>query len=118
MGYRVTLIPGDGIGPEVTAAELEVERRRNPGLVVVDVREPHEYEIAHIEGTKLIPLGELPSRLTELDGHAEIVTHCHHGVRSMKALEILKGAGFSKVRSLKGGIDAWSADVDRNVPRY
>ncbi|MGH7673220.1 MAG: molybdopterin-synthase adenylyltransferase MoeB [Gemmatimonadales bacterium] len=105
-------------GPEVTAAELEEERRRNPGLVVVDVREPHEYEIAHIEGTKLIPLGELPSRLTELDGHAEIVTHCHHGVRSMKALEILKGAGFSKVRSLKGGIDAWSVDVDRNVPRY
>ena len=105
-------------GPEVTAAELEAERRRNPGLVVVDVREPHEYEIAHIDGTKLIPLGELPSRLTELDGHAEIVTHCHKGVRSMKALEILKGAGFSKVRSLKGGIDAWSVDVDPEVPRY
>jgi len=84
----------------------------------VDVREPHEREIAHIEGTKLIPLSELPGRLGELDGHAEIVTHCHHGVRSMKALEILRGAGFSKVRSLQGGIDAWSVAVDPEVPRY
>jgi adenylyltransferase/sulfurtransferase len=106
------------VGPEITAAELEAERRRNPDLVVVDVREPHEYEVAHIQGTRLIPLGELPSRLNELDGHAEIVTHCHKGVRSMKALEILKGAGFSKVRSLQGGIDAWSVAVDPEVPRY
>jgi molybdopterin/thiamine biosynthesis adenylyltransferase/rhodanese-related sulfurtransferase/molybdopterin converting factor small subunit len=105
-------------GPEITAADLDAERRRNPDLVIVDVREPHEYEIARIAGTILIPLGELPQRLQELDGHAEIVTHCHKGVRSMKALQILKGAGFSKVRSLKGGIDAWSIDVDREVPRY
>jgi adenylyltransferase/sulfurtransferase len=105
-------------GPEISAEELKAESERNPALVVVDVREPHEYEIARIEGAKLIPLGELPNRLHELDGHAEIVTHCHHGVRSMKALEILKGAGFAKVRSLKGGIDAWSVNVDPEVPRY
>ncbi|HEY3280552.1 MAG TPA: molybdopterin-synthase adenylyltransferase MoeB [Gemmatimonadales bacterium] len=105
-------------GPEITAAQLDAERRRNPGLVIVDVREPHEYAIARIDGTTLIPLSELPQRLNELDGHAEIVTHCHRGVRSMKALEILKGAGFAKVRSLRGGIDAWSVDVDRAVPRY
>ncbi len=105
-------------GPEISAEQLEAEWERNPALVVVDVREPHEREIAHIEGTKLIPLSELPGRLGELDGHAEIVTHCHHGVRSMKALEILRGVGFSKVRSLQGGIDAWSVAVDPEVPRY
>ncbi|HYT82584.1 MAG TPA: molybdopterin-synthase adenylyltransferase MoeB [Gemmatimonadales bacterium] len=105
-------------GPEISAEQLKAESERNPALVVVDVREPHEYEIAHIAGAKLIPLGELPNRLHELDGHAEIVTHCHKGVRSMKALEILKGAGFAKVRSLKGGIDAWSVNVDAGVPRY
>src|SRR5216117_3243799 len=105
-------------GAEITAHELRDEWERNPALVVVDVREPHEREIAHIEGTKLIPLSELPGRLGELDGHAEIVTHCHHGVRSMKALEILRGAGFSKVRSLQGGIDAWAVNVDPALPRY
>jgi sulfur-carrier protein adenylyltransferase/sulfurtransferase len=105
-------------GPEITAVQLEAERRRNPELVIVDVREPHEYVIARIDGATLIPLGELPQRLGELDGHAEIVTHCHRGVRSMKALEILKAAGFAKVRSLKGGIDAWSVDVDPEVSRY
>jgi len=105
-------------GPEITAADLDAERRRNPDLVLVDVREPHEYEIARIDGARLIPLGELPQRLHELDGHAEIVTHCHRGVRSMKALEILRAAGFAKVRSLRGGIDAWSVDVDGEVPRY
>src|SRR5712691_10070538 len=105
-------------GLEISASELRDEWQANPALVVIDVREPHEYEIAHIAGAKLIPLGELPERLGELDGHTEIVTHCHHGVRSMKALEILKAAGFAKVRSLKGGIDAWSVTVDSSVPRY
>ena len=85
-------------GPEVTATDLKAERDQGRPLAILDVREPHEYEIAHIEGARLIPLGELPNRLNELDGHAEIVTHCHHGMRSMKALEILKAAGFSKVR--------------------
>jgi len=85
---------------------------------VLDVREPHEYEIARIDGAKLIPLSQLPDRLGDLDGHQEIVTHCHHGARSLKALEILKAAGFSKVRSLRGGIDAWSVNVDPSVARY
>src|SRR3989454_1145626 len=93
-----------------------------PGIIgsiqALDVREPHEHEIARIEGAKLIPLSQLPDRLGDLDGHQEIVTHCHHGARSLKALEILKAAGFSKVRSLRGGIDAWSVNVDSSVPRY
>src|SRR6266849_6599288 len=105
-------------GAEITAHELRKEWDRNPGLVVLDVREPHEAEIASIAGTRLIPLNELPQRLHDLDGHAEHVTHCYHGMRSLKALEILKASGFPKVRSLKGGIDAWSTGVDPGVPRY
>jgi len=105
-------------GAEITAQELKTEWERNPDLLVIDVREPHEYEIAHIDGAVLIPLGELPDRLGEVDGHREVVTHCHHGARSLKALEILKAAGFSKVRSLRGGIDAWAVNVDPSLPRY
>src|SRR5881275_527963 len=105
-------------GAEITAAELKTEWGRNPELLVIDVREPHEYQIAHIDGSVLIPLGELPDRLGELDGHREVVTHCHHGARSLKALEILKAAGFAKVRSLRGGIDAWAVNVDPTLPRY
>ena len=105
-------------GAEITAEQLRDEWQRNPTLVVIDVRDPHEYAIAHIDGAQLIPLSELPDRLGELDGHREIVTHCHHGSRSLKALEILKAAGFSKVRSLRGGIDAWAVNVDRSLPRY
>ncbi|HVH11078.1 MAG TPA: molybdopterin-synthase adenylyltransferase MoeB [Gemmatimonadales bacterium] len=105
-------------GAEITALELKAEWDRNPDLLVVDVRDPHEHAIAHIDGAVLIPLGELPTRLGELDGHKEVVTHCHHGARSLKALEILKAAGFAKVRSLRGGIDAWAVNVDSGLPRY
>src|SRR5213082_2686029 len=105
-------------GAEITAQDLKQEWDKNPDLLVVDVREPHEYEIARIDGAVLIPLAELPTRLGELDGHREIVTHCHHGARSLKALEILKAAGFSNVRSLRGGIDAWAVNVDPSLPRY
>jgi adenylyltransferase/sulfurtransferase len=109
---------GLGVGAEITALELERERARRPELVLVDVREPREAEIAHIAGARLIPLRELPERLAELSGHGDIVTMCHHGLRSLKAREILKGAGFANVRSLAGGIDAWSREVDSDVPRY
>jgi molybdopterin/thiamine biosynthesis adenylyltransferase/rhodanese-related sulfurtransferase/molybdopterin converting factor small subunit len=106
-------------GPEITAEELRRELdEKGSGLVLIDVREPHEWEIAHIEGAQLIPLGQLPERVGELDGHAEIVTHCHHGARSMKALGILQGAGFNRVRSLAGGIDAWADRVEVGMPRY
>jgi molybdopterin/thiamine biosynthesis adenylyltransferase/rhodanese-related sulfurtransferase/molybdopterin converting factor small subunit len=106
-------------GPEITAEELRQELDdKGSGVVLIDVREPHEWEIAHIEGARLIPLGQLPERLGELDGHAEIVTHCHHGARSMKALGILKGAGFNRVRSLAGGIDAWADRIEVGMARY
>jgi sulfur-carrier protein adenylyltransferase/sulfurtransferase len=106
-------------GPEITAEELAREmQQKGSNLVLIDVREPHEWEIAHIEGARLIPLSQLPERLGELDGHAEIVTQCHHGARSMKALQLLKGAGFSRVRSLAGGIDAWADRIEVGMPRY
>jgi len=123
IDYEAFCGVGDGEGGtrdglEIAAAELQREWRANPDLVLLDVREPHEYEIARIDGARLIPLSELPGRLRELDGRAEIVTHCHHGMRSLQALALLKGAGFANVRSLQGGIDAWSVAVDPEVPRY
>ena len=106
-------------GPEISAEQLRREMAdKGSSLVLIDVREPHEWEIAHIEGARLIPLGQLPERLAELDGHSEIVTHCHHGARSMKALAVLKGAGFNRVRSLAGGIDAWADRIEVGMPRY
>ena len=105
-------------GREIGPTRLLAERERNRNLVLLDVREPFEWDIVHLEGARLIPLGQLPSRLRELDGHADIVTYCHHGMRSLQAVEILRAAGFSKVRSLAGGIDGWSAAVEPNLPRY
>ena len=105
-------------GADVTADEVQGELDAGKELVLLDVRDPHEYEITHIDGAKFIPLGELPARLNELDDHADVVTYCHHGARSLKALEILKAAGFAKVRSLRGGIDAWAVNVEREMPRY
>jgi adenylyltransferase/sulfurtransferase len=107
-----------GEGVEISARDLQRERGRKLDLVLVDVREPLEALIARIEGARNIPLRELPARLSELPGHGAIVTLCHHGPRSLKAREILKGAGFANVRSLAGGIDAWAREVDPEVPRY
>jgi len=115
---------GIGAEPDYSGVEISVDEFRRErdakgdALVLLDVREPHEWEIVHIEGARLIPLSQLPDRLSELDGHAEIVTQCHHGARSMKALEILRGAGFGKVRSLAGGIDAWAERVEPGMARY
>jgi len=106
-------------GVEISVEEFQREREaKGDELVLVDVREPHEWEIAHIDGARLVPLSQLPDRLNELDGHAEIVTQCHHGARSLKALEILKGAGYGKVRSLAGGIDAWAERIEPGMARY
>jgi rhodanese-related sulfurtransferase len=86
-------------------------------IVVLDVREPWEWEIAHIAGSRHFPLGELPERINELDGDAEIVTLCHRGLRSLTAQRLLQGAGF-RARSLTGGIDAWAERVDPGMARY
>jgi rhodanese-related sulfurtransferase len=102
---------------EIGALELKA---RLPGgdIVLVDVREPHELRIARIEGAVHIPLGALGERAGELDRSREIVLLCHHGVRSLRAHETLRRAGFPRLKSLRGGIDAWSRDVDPSIPRY
>jgi adenylyltransferase/sulfurtransferase len=104
--------------PEITARDLAERVARGDDLVVVDVREPQEYAFARLPFTRLIPLGDLPGRLSELDSARDLVVHCRTGIRSAKAVEMLQRAGFRKVWNLKGGIDAWSREVDPSVPRY
>ncbi|HEX7194783.1 MAG TPA: molybdopterin-synthase adenylyltransferase MoeB [Chthoniobacterales bacterium] len=104
--------------PTISPGELKAKLDRKDKFVLVDVREPYEYEICSIPGSKLIPLGELPARLSELDSADDIVLHCKVGGRSAKALRVLQEAGFRKLNNLKGGIAAWSEEVDPSVPRY
>ena len=104
---------------QVEISALELRRRLGRGeVLLVDVRESHEVRIARIEGAMHIPLGALPGRSGELDRDREIVLHCHHGIRSLRAVDLLRRSGFAKLLSLRGGIEAWSRDVDPNVPRY
>ena len=104
---------------EITAIDLSARRLRGDNIQVIDVREPHEFEIARIPGTKLIPLGTVVNRMDEIDPNVETIVHCKGGVRSAKAIEALKRAGFNgKLVNLKGGISAWSDDVDPSVPKY
>ncbi|HKO99786.1 MAG TPA: molybdopterin-synthase adenylyltransferase MoeB [Pyrinomonadaceae bacterium] len=104
---------------EITASDLKARLDRGDDLQIIDVREPNEYEIAKMPGTKLIPLGSVVNRMNEIDSSRETVVHCKGGVRSAKAIDALKKAGFSgKMINLKGGITAWSNDVDSNVPKY
>ena len=106
---------GSELSPQDLAAVL---RGRVGSVQVVDVREPWEWEIARIEGAALLPLGELPGRLAEVDPRADIVTVCHHGLRSGQARDLLRAAGFTRVRSLAGGIDQWAQDVEPGMARY
>lgn len=103
---------------EITPTELQSLRDSGKGPIVVDVREPYEYAIAKIPGTKLVPLGTVPERLHEFDTTDEIVLHCKSGKRSAEALQIFKQAGFKRLKNLKGGILAWSDQVDPSVPKY
>jgi sulfur-carrier protein adenylyltransferase/sulfurtransferase len=104
--------------PTITANELKTKLDHKDKFVLVDVREQYEYDICNIAGSKLIPLGELPARLSELDTADEIVLHCKVGGRSAKALKILQDAGFRKLSNLQGGILAWSEKVDPSIPKY
>jgi adenylyltransferase/sulfurtransferase len=103
---------------EVDPVEVKAKLDEKDGLVLIDVREPHEWQICNIPGARLIPLGELPRRVHELDSAADIVVHCKSGMRSAKACDFLRQAGFRKVRNMKGGILAWSDKVDPRVPKY
>jgi adenylyltransferase/sulfurtransferase len=103
--------------PEITPQELKKRLDRGDDLYILDVREPHEYQICNLGG-HLIPLGDLSRRVNELDSSREIVAHCRSGKRSAEAIEFLRGAGFRKIWNLKGGILAWSDEVDPSVPKY
>jgi molybdopterin/thiamine biosynthesis adenylyltransferase/rhodanese-related sulfurtransferase len=103
--------------PEITPRDLKSRLDRGDDLFVLDVREPHEYQICNLGG-HLIPLGDLSRRMNELDSSREIVAHCRSGKRSAEAVEFLRKAGFRKVLNLKGGILAWSDEVDPSVPKY
>ena len=103
---------------EISVSELRAKRERGDDFLLIDVRESYEWEIARIEGATLMPQTSLPGRLAELDSSREIVLHCHHGVRSMRALEFLHQSGYRKLKSVRGGIEAWSREIDPSVPRY
>ncbi|MCH7766020.1 MAG: molybdopterin-synthase adenylyltransferase MoeB [Acidobacteria bacterium] len=103
--------------PEMEPVELKRKLDAGEDVFILDVREPHEYQICHLNG-HLIPLGDLPKRVSELDSARTIVAHCRSGMRSAQAVEFLRTAGFRKVWNLKGGILAWSDTVDPSVPKY
>ena len=118
-----------GITPELAVAAdnpdevtvQEMKRALNDsklGIRVIDVREPDEYQIAHIDGVPLIPLASLPQRFTELDPNQTIYVHCKSGVRSLKAVKFLQEQGFKYAKSVKGGISAWSDEIDHGVAKY
>jgi adenylyltransferase/sulfurtransferase len=110
-------VPGVAEG-EIEPAEVKARIDRGDRFVLIDVREPHEYQICNIPYAKLIPLGEVPKRVNELNSADEIVVHCKSGMRSAKAADFLRQAGFKKVKNMKGGILAWSDKVDPSVPKY
>ncbi len=102
----------------LTSTELKAELDRGENIVILDVREPQEYQINKIPGSILIPLGDLPKRYVELDPNANIVSHCKSGMRSAKAQEFLRSKGFTNVRNLTGGILGWIDQVDPSQPKY
>ncbi|MGC2163465.1 MAG: rhodanese-like domain-containing protein [Silvibacterium sp.] len=106
---------------EISTRELKEQLAQGSGggCVLLDVREPWEHEEARIEGSILMPMADVRSRAhQELDPEAHIIAICHHGVRSMSVTAWLREQGFERAQSLRGGIDAWSAEVDATVPRY
>jgi rhodanese-related sulfurtransferase len=102
----------------VTPAELKEHMERGERVLLVDVREPAEYELARVEGARLLPLSRFPEWAGTLDPEDEIVFMCHHGIRSAQVCAYLAREGFPKLYNLAGGIDLWSCEVDPSVPRY
>jgi len=104
---------------EITPEDVKDKLDAGEEFTLVDVREPWEFETAHIDGAKLMPMGDVPARAhQELDPEDHIVVICHHGVRSMNVTAWLRQQGFEKAQSMRGGIDAWSRRVDGKVPLY
>ena len=102
----------------ISVRELKDRLDRGDKIFLLDVREPHEFSMAKIEGSVLVPLGTLPYSLSQLNANEEIVALCHKGMRSADAVGFLLQQGFNNVKNLVGGIEAWSVEVDQTVPRY
>jgi adenylyltransferase/sulfurtransferase len=117
-------IPPEPVNPAANPDEVTVQDMKKAlddpklGIRVIDVREPDEYEIARIKGVALVPLSTLPQKFTDLDPNQQYYIHCKSGVRSMKALKFLREQGFKYLKNVKGGINAWSDEIDHNVPKY
>ena len=103
---------------EITPKDVKARLDRGEQLVLVDVREPWEHQLARIEGAKLIPLGTLPASLQTLPDVDELICYCHHGMRSLDAAAWLRSQGIEMAKSLAGGIERWSVEIDPQVPRY
>jgi rhodanese-related sulfurtransferase len=103
---------------EISVAELQKKRQAGEKFLLIDVREPWEYERCRIEGATLIPMRSIPGKLQELDVEEEVICYCHHGQRSLDVAVWLRGQGVETARSLAGGIERWSVEVDPKVPRY
>jgi rhodanese-related sulfurtransferase len=103
---------------EITPAEAKQHLDRGDGVLLVDVREPWEFEICRITGAKLIPMGSIPANLQALDSDDEVICYCHHGMRSLDVAVWLRGQGVARAKSLAGGIDRWSTEIDSTIPRY
>jgi rhodanese-related sulfurtransferase len=103
---------------QLSATELKNRLQQEEKLFLLDVREPDEFAFAHIANSVLIPLNQIPNRLSELDPQQEIVVICHHGMRSQQAANFLVQSGFENITNLTGGIDAWSCNCDSSVRRY
>jgi adenylyltransferase/sulfurtransferase len=110
--------PADEAALEVSGPELQQILRNGKRITLLDVREPHEWDIARIESARLTPLSKFEEYIPELDKNDEIYLYCYKGKRSMTALKKLQEHGFKNLKSLAGGIDRWSLDVDSSVPRY
>ena len=107
-----------GTQHEITVKELKHLIDGGQQAKIIDVREPHEYEICHLDGSKLMPVGDVPNRVNEFGLTDEYIFHCHTGARSAWAVSFLRQLGFKKVKNLLGGIDAWAAEIDPTMPRY
>ena len=116
-GIRGEEKPVDAAVPQISVEELKQKLDSGEDIFILDVREPHEYQICNLGG-HLIPLGELPKRVHELDSSRQIVAHCKMGGRSAKAVQFLRQAGFQKVTNLAGGVHAWADKIDPKMPRY
>lgn len=104
---------------QITAPELHAHlQTAEPKPLLLDVREPREFAFCHIESSLHIPMNDVPARLAELDPAREIIVICHHGMRSASVANFLISRGYSNVVNLSGGVDAWAALVDQNMPRY